>query len=284
MKNFFITIKLLKNNKLFILYSIAYGITGLIIPLGVQFLVNNLALSGIWVNISAFLFFIVLGLSLSQTLKHSILVIIESIQRELFLSEIEKWAKVKNPKYTHFYFEIFNLMKTFSKSYASIIELILVTLFGLSTIILFHPIFLLASALIIFTLWRVYKNSGPALQSSIAESDQKYFIFESLKSEGTLDGHRIRNFLEARNHHFSFIRKNSIKISLLTVLVQSFILVVGCYLIDKNQLSLGQLVSAEIIISGIFIAINKLPLTLEAVYDFETSKFKLKKALGAGHE
>ncbi len=111
MKNFFITIKLLKNNKLFILYSIAYGITGLIIPLGVQFLVNNLALSGIWVNISAFLFFIVLGLGLSQTLKHSILVIIESIQRELFLSEIEKWAKVKNPKYSHFFFEIFNLKK-----------------------------------------------------------------------------------------------------------------------------------------------------------------------------
>ncbi len=284
MKNFFLTIKLLKNNKLFILYSIAYGITGLIVPLGVQFLVNNLALSGIWVNITAFLFFIVLGLAFSQTLKHSILVIIESIQRELFISEIEKWTKAKSLKYSHYYFEIFNLMKTFSKSYASLIELILVTFFGLTTIILFHPIFLLASVLILLTLWRIYKNSGPALQSSIAESDQKYYIFETLKSEGTFDEHRVRHFLEARDHHFSFIRKNSLKICLLTVLIQSFILIVGCYLIDKNQLSLGQLVSAEIIISGIFISINKLPLTLEAVYDFETSKFKLKKALGAGHE
>ncbi len=284
MKNFFSIIKTLKNHKMFVLYSVAYGITGLIIPLGVQFLVNNLALSGIWINITAFLFFITLGLALSQTLKHSMLIILESIQREIFVNEVHKWNHVVNKNHPHYYFEIHNLMKSFSKSYSSLIELGLVLAFGLATIILFHPVFLIASVLILITIWQIYKASESALKSSILESNEKYKIYDLVKAETEISEVQIKNFLQMRDNHFSFIRKNSLKISLLSVVIQSLILITGCYLVNINQLSLGQLVSAEIIVSGIFIAINKLPYSLEAIYDFETSKYKLKKVFGGNDE
>jgi ABC-type bacteriocin/lantibiotic exporter with double-glycine peptidase domain len=53
----------------------------------------------------------------------------------------------------------------------------------------------------------------------------------------------------------------------------------GCYLIVNNQLSVGQLVSAELIISGIFVSLVKLPQTLESIYDYETSQYKISGAM-----
>lgn len=277
-------IKLLSSHKTYIYYSLGYGFSTLIVPLGVQFLVNNLALSGIWLNTTAFIFFIVLGLMLSQAIKHSQLVLVESLQREIFCIEITDWRDLKKNKYSEYFFEILNLMKSFSKSYSNLVELCLVMFFGLLTIVVFHPAFLPLAAIIVFTIYQIYISSAPALHSSIKESDEKYKIFNKINNEQTIEDSDIRSFLTARDNHFKFIRKNSFKIAALIVIVQAILLTLGCYLIRINQLSIGQLVSAEIIISGIFIPLSKLPLTLEAIYDYETSKFKIFKAMSGGSD
>jgi putative ABC transport system ATP-binding protein len=273
-------IKLLRSHKTYVYYSFAYGISTLVLPLGVQFLVNNLALSGLWLNISAFIFFIILGLILSQIIKHSQLILIESLQREIFIVEISKWKKFNKQDYSYYYFEIMNLIKSFSKTYADIIELILVFAFGLLTIILFHPMFLPIAIIILISVYQIYKSSIPALKSSIKESDEKYRIFHLVKAGKEIEETHLRQFLEARDEHFNFVKRNSMKMSLLAIVVQAILLSVGCYLVKINQLSVGQLVSAEIIISGIFVALSKLPLTLDAINEFETSKYKIEKALG----
>lgn len=280
MKHLLEIIKLLRAHKTYVYYSLAYGLSTLIVPLGVQFLVNNLALSGLWLNITAFIIFIVIGLIASQVIKHSQLILVESLQREIFCIEINHWKNFNRKNYSHYYFEILNLLKSFSKSYSNLIELGLVMIFGLSTIIMFHPMFLPIAIIIILTIFQIYKSSSSALVSSIKESDEKYKIYDIVNSEAQILETDLRSFLEARDGHFGFIRRNSFKISALIVMVQAFLLSVGCYLIKINQLSVGQLVSAEIIISGIFIPLSKLPLTLEAVYDYETSKYKIAKAMG----
>lgn len=280
MKHLLEMIRLLSRHRLYVYYSLAYGLSTLIVPLGVQFLVNNLALSGLWLNISAFIVFIVFGLVISQMIKHSQLIIVESLQREIFCLEIGQWKSFNNEKYSHYYFEVLNLLKSFSKSYSTIIELALVMIFGFSTIVLFHPMFLPIVIICILTIYQIYKSSSSALTSSIKESDEKYRLFDLISSHGNIEEMDLQNFLEARENHFNFVRKNSFKISALIVVAQALLLLVGCYLIKINQLSVGQLVSAEIIISGIFIPLSKLPQTLEAVYDYETSKFKIAKAMG----
>jgi putative ABC transport system ATP-binding protein len=280
MKHLLEIIKLLRSHKTYVYYSLAYGLSTLIVPLGVQFLVNNLALSGLWLNITAFIIFIMIGLIASQVIKHSQLILVESLQREIFCIEIDHWKNFNRKNYSHYYFEVLNLLKSFSKSYSNLIELGLVMIFGLSTIVMFHPMFLPIAIIIILTIFQIYKSSSSALVSSIKESDEKYKLYDIVHSDAQILETDLRNFLEARDGHFSFIRKNSFKISALIVIVQAFLLSVGCYLIKINQLSVGQLVSAEIIISGIFIPLSKLPLTLEAVYDYETSKYKIAKAMG----
>jgi ABC-type bacteriocin/lantibiotic exporter with double-glycine peptidase domain len=280
MKHLLQIIRHLKWHRPYIYYSLAYGLSTLIVPLGVQFLVNNLALSGLWVNISAFIVIIIVGLCVSQVIKHSQLIIVESLQREIFCLEMQAWKKFNRKEYSHYYFEILNLLKSFSKSYSNLIELGLVIVFGLSTIVMFHPMFLPIAILIVLTIYQIYKTSSPALISSIKESDEKYNLFDVIHSDKDVQDSDLQSFLEARDHHFCFVRKNSFKISALIVVVQALLLSVGCYLITINQLSVGQLVSAEIIISGIITPLSKLPLTLEAVYDYETSKYKINDAMG----
>lgn len=280
MKHLLEIIRLLRSHKPYVYYSLAYGLSTLIVPLGVQFLVNNLALSGLWLNISAFIVFIVIGLIVSQIIKHSQLIIVESLQREIFCIEINQWKNFNRKDYSHYYFEVLNLLKSFSKSYSNLIELGLVMVFGLSTIVMFHPMFLPIAIIIILTIFQIYKSSSSALVSSIKESNEKYKLYDLVHSERQIQETDLQSFLEARDGHFNFVRRNSFKISALVVIVQAILLAVGCYLIKINQLSVGQLVSAEIIISGIFIPLSKLPLTLEAVYDYETSKYKITKAMG----
>jgi ABC-type protease/lipase transport system fused ATPase/permease subunit len=273
-------IKVLRYHKPYVYYSLAYGLSTLIVPLGVQFLVNNLALSGLWLNISAFIVFILIGLVISQMIKHSQLILVESLQREIFCIEIEQWRRFNRKEYSHFFFEVFDLLKSFSKSYSHLIELALVIIFGLSTIVMFHPMFLSIVIIILFTIMQVYKTSPVALSTAFKESNEKYKLYEIVHSDKSIEETDLRSFLEARNAHFNVVQRNSFKISASIVIAQAVLLALGSYLIKINQLSVGQLVSAEIIISGIFIPLSKLPQTLEAVYDYETSKSKISKAIG----
>ena len=128
------TMKLLGSQRKYIYYSMSYGLSSLILPMGIQFLVNNLALSGIWFNTLSFLFIIGLGLALSQVVKYSQVILVEALQREIFVTEIEKWKKFKNHSLSHIYFEVPALLKSFSKAYSHLIELTLLVVFGLSMI------------------------------------------------------------------------------------------------------------------------------------------------------
>lgn len=280
MKNLFNLIKNLSTHKQYLYYSLAYGLSTLIVPLGVQFLVNNLALSAIGMNISVFILFIVVALIFTQIIRHSQIILVESLQREILCIEMEDWKDFKNKKYAHYYFEVFNLLKSFSKSYTNLIELGLIIFFGLITIIMFHPFFLVIAMIIIMTLVIISKSTPLALKTSFDESDQKYLMHEKLYNSESVSEDNLIDFLKAREEHFKVTKANSFKISAIIVIVHTLLLSIGCYLIQINQLSVGQLVSAEIIISGILIPISKLPLTLEAVYDYETSKYKIKKAIG----
>lgn len=94
----------------------------------------------------------------------------------------------------------------------------------------------------------------------------------------------MRNYLLAREERFGFIRRNTVKLFALYVVCQLALLGGGTYLVETAQLSIGQLVSAEIILSNIMISLHKLPDALEGLYDFETSLYKLNKAKGVINE
>lgn len=277
-RSFYKTLKQVKLSKKYVVYSVLYGLTTLIIPLAVQFLVNNLALAGLWVNIVALIVIIGVGLTFSLLLKYCQFVLNEYLQRELFEIESKKWQEQILDVNRIYFVEIFFALKSFSKSFTSLIEISLVTILGLLVILTFHPAFLLIAFLVIFTLLEINNSTKPAIETSINESNEKYLIYKMANEGKPILEADMLTYLTARHKHFQFLKKNTIKIFLLYMISQLLLLGGGTILVQRNELSIGQLVAAEIILSGIMISLNKLPVALEALYDFETSSYKLKKA------
>lgn len=275
------TLKTIRLKKKYIIFAILYGISSLIVPMATQFLVNHLAISGIMVNTLTFSVIVGIALIVAQILKYTQVLLNEFIQREIFVLEARRWYNPERGKAPYF-FEIILLMKSFSASFTHLVELALLLFFGLLLIISFHPFFITLLLVLGGCIFFLFFSWEEAVRTSVEESNEKYRLFYKKQDQRSLCEEDLELFLEVRDKHFYFIKRNKILVGTVFVVSQLLLLGSGIYFIQKHQLSIGQLVSAEIILSGILVSLTKLPRTLESLYDFETSKIKIEYALLGG--
>lgn len=259
-------------------YAILYGLLSLVTPLASQFLVNQLALAGIWVNTLIFIVLLAVFLIISQLLKFGLVLLTEYIQRELFVSQGARWVAPDAGK-PPYYFEVHALMKSFSLAFTSLVDLVLFSIFGMFVVMAFHPLFISIPVILGIAFYFLFFSWDQAIRTSVAESDEKYKIYYRKDEKKELSENHFVEFLQARHKHFYFIIRNKIIVLTTAVITQLITLGGGIYLIQLEQLSIGQLVSTEIILSGILASFIKFPKTLEDLYDLETSGIKLNYAL-----
>lgn len=278
-------LKQLKLSKNYFYLSLIYGFSTLLIPFGVQLLVNNLALTGLWVNTLSFLLLIGLGLLISILIKYAQFIIVEYMQRHILSNELGSWFEDTNADQfkSPYYFEMFKLLKTFASLCTEGMDFVLTLVFGILAIAFIHPAFLLISILFCVSLGIIRLLGRGAIGTSINESTKKYDLFYSLdtKNLNTYDGLAL-NYFQARDHHFCIIKRQAMVVYSSYFILQIGLLTWGIHLIQIDSLSIGQLVSAEIIASNIFMNLVKLPKLLEGFYDFETSCYKIDYAKVGG--
>lgn len=278
-KSFFIQLlRTLELKRQYFLYAIIYGLLSLVTPLASQFLVNQLALAGIWVNTLSFILLLATFLVITQLLKFGLVVLTEFIQRELFVSQGHRWTKADAGK-APYYFEVHNLMKSFSLAFTSFVDFALLCIFGMFVVMAFHPLFISIPVIIGIAFYSLFFSWDEAVRTSVAESDEKYRIYYLKEKNSSLKEEQFIDFLRARHRHFYFTVRNKIIVLTTTVITQLITLGGGIYLIQLEELSIGQLVSTEIIVSGILAVFVKFPKTVEDLYDLETSRVKLNYAL-----
>ncbi len=269
--------------KKFIFFAVLYGLSSLIIPLTTQYLVNTLALSGIFSNTLTFLLILMSALLMAQLFRYCQVILSEYLQREIFYNEVNDWRKANVNKQAPYFFEIFALMKSFSSSFSQVIEMVLLVIFGLLLIVSFHPVFLVLIVLIAIGIWLILSTWHPAIEASLEESGHKYWMYDQTSTGKELNESDVEKYLLLRDRHFKFIKKNKITVGMLVVISQLVFIGLGIYLIELNQLSIGQFVSAEITLGGILSSMTKFPKSLESLYNYETSKIKLKYAMKEEH-
>lgn len=265
----------------YVLLAFLYGLSTLIIPLATQYLVNSLALSSIFANTLVFLILLLIFLSISWVLRYGQLVLLEIIQRKIFVDEAIPWMGQVEEKKSHYMLEIQTVMKSFSAAWSHLVELGLSLLFGLLVILSIHPAFIVLPLMIGSGLWLIFTFWEPAVASSVVESNEKYSLVENKISGLPISDEELAGFLKARNDHFTYVKRSTIVVGMTFVISQLYLLGVGIFLIERSEISVGQLVAGEIILTGIMVSVSKIPKTMEALYDFETSKIKLENALGA---
>jgi putative ABC transport system ATP-binding protein len=289
-------------------FSAITGLLYLALPLAVNAFISNLsfgARSGPVVQgliaIAAVLFVCLAVAGALRAIQH---MVAEVIKRRIFVRlasdlsnrlpnvDMEALDGVHAPELVNRFLEVVTVQKAASMLLLTGINLVLSATIGLTVLAFYHP-FLLAFALaLLVVLATIVVMAGRgAIPSSIRESVCKYQVVDWLeelarhprlfKSAGGAElamrraDDLTRGYLEARRQHFRVLLRQIVGLLGMEVAAGTVLLAVGGWLVLNEQLTLGQLVAAEIIVSAIVAAISKLGKQFEAWYDAVAAVDKL---------
>jgi putative ABC transport system ATP-binding protein len=299
--------------RIIIIYSVVVGFLSLSIPIAVQNLVNSVAFGSILLPIFTLSFMVFVGLGFSAVLKLAQRHVVELLTLKVFYRTTRQLGEhIPNMKeealdsafdQTYFsrYLELFSVQKNLSSLIIDVLEFILIVGSGMLIVALYHPAFLLFDFLLIASLYFVIRIVGrDGLNTKLDESEKKYEIATWIMglsrpavalrgSHGAeLAAHRTealsQQFIDARGRHFGVLIRQHGGFLLISILASTILLGVGGVLVFQTQLSLGQLVAAEIILAGVLASIAKLDKIIESFYSILASLTKLESLFSIPQE
>ncbi len=285
-------------------FAAAIGGLSLATPIAVQQLVNSIAFGGLLqpVVVLALLLLAVLGFSAAMSLVQTF--VIELIQQRLFVRVVSDVAeriprvlprafdRRHGPELVNRIFEVVTVQKSLSSLLLEGSAAALQIAVGLLILSFYHPLMLAFSALLIVGIVLVVVVLGrSAVPTAIAESKAKYDVFgwleELARHPATFRDVDQRSFalghadtlatswIGARRAHFRIVLRQHAGTLALQVVASAALLALGGMLVVQGQLTLGQLVASELIITAIVSTVAKLGKQLERFYDLLAATDKL---------
>lgn len=287
-----------------IIYGLGVSLLTLAIPISVQALVNTVTF-GVLLQPLVVLSILLLSLLIfSGVLKALQTFIIEKFQQHFFartastiatnllLADPLDLEKKNGVELTNRYFDVMTVKKSATLLITDGVAMVLQLLVGMILLAFYHPYFLIFDILLvvlILVVWRLFGKR--AILTAIDESKQKYKVAGWLeeiarvnllfKSDYSFDtaisksDKVINNYLKERNKHFRLLFMQTVLLLLTYAVMSALILGLGGFLVIKQQLSLGQLVAAELVVTVIMSNFLKFSKYLEAFYDLIAATDKL---------
>jgi putative ABC transport system ATP-binding protein len=269
--------------------SITYGLLTLAVPLGVQVLVNRILSTAVLGQSLGVVLLVSIGVACASFLRIQQRRIVEKIQRrfhsQIVLSASRSLFDGSSEKISHLYFDTFIVQKSISSLLTEGLSVFMRLFFALVLLAFYHPFFLAFDLLMLVSLLAIVVwPLSILLYTATSESKSKHKVGAFLadaKNEANLDKQLHRadevalDYLSARTKHFTFVIAQMIGLSGLHVLGNALLLGFGAYFVIKEQMSLGQLVAAELVFSAAFSSVEKLNKHLEVFYDLFASVDKL---------
>ena len=290
--------------KVIVLYGVVVSLLALAVPFAIQILINLLVIGGLFhpvVTATAVTFGLLVvsgGLYLVQVwmaekLKRRVFVRFSSliVLRVLNTSK-STWSQLFPSNIGDRFFEIPVIQKTLAKIAVSGSTFGLQMFVGLVVLAVYHPVFILFDLLLLGTMYftvRTFYQAG--LATAFNESDHKYDVAgwvqdmisqpEKFSSDNARIGGirrldaKIKDYLAARHGHFRVVYLQTLILVAAHVVLSVLLFGVGGYLVFQGQLTLGQLVAAEIIVSGILWGLRGSGELFESLYDLMAALKKL---------
>jgi ABC-type bacteriocin/lantibiotic exporter with double-glycine peptidase domain len=287
-----------------LVFAAVNGLLALATPIAVESLVNTVALGQLFQPLIVLTVFVFFFLAFGAGLKALQTMVVETIQKRLFarvagdlayrLPRVTARATRDThlPELVNRFFDVITVQKVASGLLLDGVSLVIGTLVGMMVLGFYHP-WLLGIDLVLLVLMVaiiVFLGRG-AIETSIKESKRKYAMAAWLEDvaaapltfhyEGAADFALDRtdrltfDYLEARGKHFKILMRQVIAALLLQALGSSVLLGAGGWLVMQGQLTLGQLVAAELIVAVIVGSFVKLGKHIESFYDLLASVDKL---------
>ncbi len=287
-----------------VLFAAFIGGLMLATPIAVQQLVNSIAFGGLIqpVVVLALLLLVVLAFSaVISAVQHFVA---ELIQRRIFVRVVldvaERLPRVQaqafdrhhGPELVNRVFDVVMVQKVGSLLLLEGTTVLLQTTVGLVVLSFYHPLMLAFSGLLIAGILIVVVVMGRgAVRTAIAESSMRYEVIGWLEElalhASTFRDHDQRlyalsradrlatAYVGARQEHYKIVLRQLSGALALQVLANSSLLALGGMLVVQAQLTLGQLVASELIITVIVAAVAKFGKQLEHFYDLLAAMDKL---------
>jgi ABC-type multidrug transport system fused ATPase/permease subunit len=267
----------------------------LVVPLATQALVNSVAFTGLIQPIVilsiAVSFFLIVAYAL-QILQS---IIAERIQRRVFvrLTQTKQLPNVDEVRLHERsrYLEVASVQKIIALLLTDGVAIVLQFIVGTVILFFYHPFLAgLSTATVLAVGLFAARQIIPSVGTAILESKSKYKLVDTLTStEVTQQSDLLdlqKGYLKSRSNHFRHVLVQRVFLLGLHLALMVALLLVGGWLVVAGQLSLGQLVAAELILGVVGSSVAKLPKNLESFYDLMASiqKIDLLGVFGAKKE
>lgn len=282
--------------KLAIVYGLAISLLTLAIPIAVQTLINTV------VNIASMRAVVTLSILLFTTLAISGLLsalrtyVMEKYERHIYarltaeisvrtlMSEYSFFEGRRNVDVPNRYFDIGTFQKNIPTLMIDGFALLLQLVVGFTLVSFYHPFFtafciiLILALLLIWSVW-----ARPAIRAAVELSHAKYATAKWLSDMAAAHsffrtGRHIEyaqnrtekntsEYIQAHSKHFNYTFKQNIALLVFYALASSSLLGLGGYLVVAGELSIGQLVAAELILTAIFFGLSNASNYLKLYYE-----------------
>ncbi|MFN5866323.1 MAG: peptidase domain-containing ABC transporter, partial [Candidatus Kapaibacterium sp.] len=285
-------------------YSIVMGLLSLALPLASQSLVNAVSLGIYTTQLTVLCVGVAIGLLILGVFQILELTVVDVLRRRIFLRAAFDVAQSLSrvsmrslegeypPELVNRFFDVTTITKTLSKFLLDGISAVLVAGIGLILLAIYHPFFLLFDVFLIgFVVLLVIVLGRGGVRTSIEESRQKYEVahwleeiarcLPAFKMSSRRDfAHEYMNgiaeqYVRAHRSHFIVIARQIAGSVVFRTVATVGVLGLGGVLVIDRQLSLGQLVAAELVVVTMLASVEKLISQFEDFYDLLTGIDKL---------
>jgi putative ABC transport system ATP-binding protein len=282
--------------KVVMIYSLAISLLTLAVPISLQLLIDtvaNIALVRAVILIAVLLFSLLVISGILYALRAYAL---ELFSRKIYARVSSEIALTAMLAESHFfeqnhksdlfnrYFDILTLKKNIPTILTNGFTLILQLIIGFTVVSFYHFYFFIFSIGLILILWLVWIVWGwRSINTSFRLSEAKYQTAAWLQSlavnnEAYWSSHNpsyaldktnqlIDSHIQCQSSHFHNTYAQLIAMLILYATASAVLLGLGGWLVLQGQLTLGQLVAAELIMSAIFVGLPQLAGYLESYFD-----------------
>lgn len=286
------------------IYALIVGLLTLATPIAVEALVNTVAFGRFLQPVIVLALLLFMFLAFSAAIRAVQTIVVELVQRRLFARvagdlayrlprvQMTELDGAYAPELVNRFFDVVTVQKVSAQLLLEGIGIILSAIVGMTVLAFYHPwlagfdvVLLVMISVVVFVFGR------GAVDSSIKESKKKYAMAAWLEdiarcpvafrtdggSEFALEraDRMIHDYLAARKKHFRILMRQILSALGLQAIASTALLAIGGWLVVSKELTLGQLVAAELIVAIIVGSVAKLGKHMESFYDLLAAVDKL---------
>jgi ABC-type bacteriocin/lantibiotic exporter with double-glycine peptidase domain len=285
---------------LIVSYSLAIGLFSLIVPLTVQELVNTFAFAIQPITIVTLAGIMVTALAFVGAFKTLQYYAVEVLERRLFarisiaMTQQLPYFQFQRfkPRFANYFMETVLMQRAVSVLLVDLINVIVGGAVGMTILVFYHPYFLLFDALLLagFNIIFFLLSHG-GLRTTIEMSQAKYDVlhwiqeisynllhFKATDSQPLLmrkTDELVDKYVEIRRERFGILVRQYLSSVGWQAVAHSGVLATAGWLLSIGQLTLGQLVAAEVVVSTMLLNFDAVVKRMGHVYYFLTALAEL---------